>query len=109
MITPGKMHDIQAAAKLLADICKGPMVLADKAYDATGCGTMSRIVVTGPTYRQNPCVKARPASHLSFTNNAIWLNNFSTNSNITDALQRDMTSSDQPSPSWSNSLASASG
>lgn len=34
VITPGQTHDIQAAAELLADIGKGQMVLADKAYDA---------------------------------------------------------------------------
>jgi len=33
-ITPGQTHDIQAAAELLGGICKGQMVLADKAYDA---------------------------------------------------------------------------
>jgi transposase len=34
VITPGNTHDIQSAAELLADIRKGQMVLADKAYDA---------------------------------------------------------------------------
>ncbi len=34
VITPGNTHDIQAAAELFADIRKGQMVLADKAYDA---------------------------------------------------------------------------
>lgn len=34
VIAPGNTHDIQAAAELLADICKGQMVLVDKAYDA---------------------------------------------------------------------------
>jgi IS5 family transposase len=34
VITPGNVHDIQGAAKLLADIQPGQMVLGDKAYDA---------------------------------------------------------------------------
>jgi transposase len=34
VITPCNTHDIQAAAELLADIRKGQIVLANKAYDA---------------------------------------------------------------------------
>ena len=33
-LTPGQTHDGQAAAELLAELCEGAVVLADKAYDA---------------------------------------------------------------------------
>ncbi len=110
VMKPGNTHDIQAAAELLADIRKGQIVLADKAYDTNW---LRDYVSDRGGWGNIPPKSLRKSQICSltvgFTHNAIWLNNFSTNTNITDALQRDMKSSDQPSPPWSNSLASASG
>lgn len=33
-ITPGQVHDIRVAGELLADLGKGQMLVADRAYDA---------------------------------------------------------------------------
>ncbi len=52
-ITPGRTHDIMAAAEPLADIRQGQMVLDGRTYDADWLHTMAAGAVAGPSSRQS--------------------------------------------------------
>ena len=46
LITPGQVHDLMATDALLANLKRGTILIADKAY---GSGTFSKPVAPSPT------------------------------------------------------------
>jgi IS5 family transposase len=51
LITPGQAHDLTATDALLADLKRGTILIADKAYDADRLKNISRPAAPSPTFR----------------------------------------------------------
>src|SRR5678815_5547016 len=58
-LTPGQTHDGQAAAELLAELCEGAAVLADKAYDADAIRALIEAQGAAPNIPARSTRKAR--------------------------------------------------
>jgi transposase len=58
-LTPGQTHDGQAAAELLAELCEGAVVLADKAYDADAIRALIEAQGAAPNIPARSTRKAR--------------------------------------------------
>ena len=76
-LTAGQTHDMQAAPRLIADLPKGSMLLADKGYDADSVRQIARDRGAWANIRPKPIAKTRSSSARSSTGPATASNSLS--------------------------------
>ena len=93
VLTPGQVHDSQAASELLEPLPEGCVVLGDKAYDSDDI--REQIEEAGAIANIPPKANRRRPSMPNSTNNATSSSDFSIKSNISGASPRAMKSTPQ--------------
>jgi transposase len=80
-LSPGEVHDVRLAGKLLSGMKPGSVLLADRGYDADWIRELAMKRARGPTSPRKAIAAIRSASARTFIALATKSNGFSTGSN----------------------------